>query len=119
MAKGKAGRPAHQPTDEQRRLVRSLAGFGIPQEDIAREIGISVPTLMKHYEADFYAGQTQANAKVVESLYKNATQNMNATAQVWWTKCRLGWKETMRHEGTNEDGSIGITFKTVIEKRGD
>jgi len=39
-------RPTLNPTDEERRLVKSLAAFGVPQEQIARRVGIrSVKTL--------------------------------------------------------------------------
>ena len=35
---------------------------------------------------------TKANAKVAESHFKQATSG-NVTAQIWWTKCRMRWKE--------------------------
>ncbi len=30
----------YEPTDEQRRTVRTMAGFGVPHEDIATFLGI-------------------------------------------------------------------------------
>jgi hypothetical protein len=36
-------RPKLNPTEEQRRLVKSLAAVGIPHEDIARKIGFRSP----------------------------------------------------------------------------
>jgi transposase-like protein len=41
-----------RPTEEQRRLVRAFAGFGVPQEDIARHIGIEPKTLRRHFREE-------------------------------------------------------------------
>jgi hypothetical protein len=34
-----------------------------------------------------------ANAKVAQSLFNQAI-NGNTSAAIWWTKSRMGWKET-------------------------
>ena len=36
---------------------------------------------------------TEANVRVAQALYKNAVQNENVAAQIWWTKSRMGWKD--------------------------
>ena len=41
------GRPAFTPTDEQRRIVRAMAGYGVPHDDIALIVECSLPTLRK------------------------------------------------------------------------
>lgn len=43
------GRPAHQPTARQRRKVAQLHQAGVAQPIIAKAIGITVPTLVRHY----------------------------------------------------------------------
>ena len=43
MTRSHAGRPSHVPTDETRNMVESLSGFGIPQDEIARLVGIDSP----------------------------------------------------------------------------
>jgi hypothetical protein len=43
------GRPRHVPTDALRRGVRELHELGLNQLEIARAIGISVPTMLLHY----------------------------------------------------------------------
>ena len=88
-------RPPHQPTDEYRRIILAMGAYGIPQEDIAKVIGISKPTLIKYYGDDIAIASTKANAKIVERLFKIATTGDSATAVtalIWWTKCRLRWK---------------------------
>ena len=68
MTRSPAGRPAHVPTDETRNLVESLSGFGIPQDEIARLVGIDPKTLRFHYADQIELGSIKATAKVVNSL---------------------------------------------------
>ena len=83
-----------RPTDEQRKQVLMMTGFGINQDDIALMIQISKPTLHKHFRRELDTGLTEANLRVVQSLYTNATKNMSVQAQIWWTKARMGWKDS-------------------------
>ncbi|WP_075216089.1 sigma factor-like helix-turn-helix DNA-binding protein [Mongoliimonas terrestris] len=45
----KRGRPPHVQTDEKRRQVMVLAAFGWSMESIAAALGVTPPTLRKHY----------------------------------------------------------------------
>lgn len=45
----KAGRPEHVATDENRNKIMMLMVFGLSNKEIADAIGISQPTLRKHY----------------------------------------------------------------------
>ena len=45
MTLPRAGRPAYVPSDDTRNLVESLSGFGIPQDEIARLVGM--PTALR------------------------------------------------------------------------
>jgi hypothetical protein len=47
--RGKAGRTGHIPTAENARKIRTLLVAGMKPERIAQQMGISVPTLRKHY----------------------------------------------------------------------
>jgi hypothetical protein len=94
------GRPAHKPTPELRRQVESMAGFGIPEDDIALSIDISAPTLRKYYRRELDTGHIKANSAVAQSLYKKALADGPAavTACIFWMKTRAGWKETVVNE---------------------
>ena len=88
-----------EPTKQQRDLVEALVGYGVTYVEICRLVPnprtgkpIDTKTLMKVFRAELDVGATKANAKVAESLFKQAI-NGNVTAQIWWTKCRMGWKE--------------------------
>jgi hypothetical protein len=85
-----------EPTDEQRRTVKAMAGFGVPQDDIAKHIEIDPKTLRRHFRRELDAGTLEANAKVAQSLFNMATQGRNVAAAIFWMKARAGWRE--KHE---------------------
>jgi len=98
-------KPPHKPTPEDRKQVEILAGLGIPQDQIGRLIqgGIDDKTLRKYYAAELVDGVAKANSQVSKSLFQKAVAG-DTTAQIWWTKTRMGWKDTSRVEHTGADG---------------
>ena len=88
-----------------RRNVEALAGYGVPEVDIAGVIGIDPKTLRRHYAAELKFGHVKANAKVAENLYRRATgEGREAViAAIFWLKCRAAWKETSVRELTGKD----------------
>jgi hypothetical protein len=117
-------RPPYKPTDKDRRTVEAMVGYGITHEQIAKAIGINPKTLRKHFREEIDTGEVKANAKVAESLYLQATgapavydaagrvvraeQPRVTTAAIWWTKARMGWKETVENEHRG-----GLTVQVV------
>lgn len=95
MTSESGGRPPHEPTREQRAMVETFAAFGIPQEDIARVIGITAPTLHKHYREELDLGLVKANAKVAQNLFTIATKQTREglDAAKFWLRVRAGWSE--------------------------
>src|ERR1700704_3889110 len=93
-------RPAHKPDSTSRRQVEAMAGYGVPEADIAGVIGVDPKTLRKHYRDELKNGHVKANAKVAENLYRRATgEGREAViAAIFWLKTRAGWRETNVHE---------------------
>lgn len=89
-------RPAHKPEPVTRRQVEAMAGYGVPESDIARVVGVDPKTLRKHYREELDTGHVKANAKVAENLFRKATgEGREAViAAILWLKTRAGWKET-------------------------
>ena len=89
------GRPPHVPTDETRTLVESLSGFGIPQTEIARLVGIDPKTLRFHYEEQIELGTIKATAKVAQNLFTMACKptREGLSAAIFWLKVRANWSE--------------------------
>ena len=94
------GRRAHRPDAGQRRQVEALAGYGVPEADIACVIEIDPKTLRKHYRHELDKAHIKASARVAENLYRKATGEGReaVTAAIFWLKTRAGWKETVVNE---------------------
>ena len=90
-----------------------MAGYGVPEADIAGVIGVDPKTLRKHYRSEFDHGHVKANAKVAENLYRKATGDGREAviAAIFWLKTRAGWKETSVHEIGGEGArSVEVTY---------
>jgi len=99
-----AGRPTHEPTLKDRHEVMAMAGYGLNEKKIAKVKGIACTTLREHYPEELELGRCQADVKVVESLYDNATKNSNVAAQIFWVCNRMPdqWRHVSHivHDGT-------------------
>ena len=100
------GRRSHVPDPMQRRQVEALAGYGVPEAEIAGLVDIDAKTLRKHYRHELDHGHTKANARVAENLFRKATGDgrESVTAAIFWLKARARWKETTLNEHTGIDG---------------
>ncbi len=101
----------HEPTEENRSLVRTLAAVGTKYEDIAIKIQINDDTLVKYYRKELDNGRIDANASIAKSLF-DAAKTGNIPAQMFWLKTRAGWKETDRRE---IDGTITLQWDTYYD----
>ena len=86
-------RKSHEPTAETRSNVKALASVGTTQKHIAIYLDIDVKTLRKHYRKELDTSLIVANQKVALSLFKQATDGNNVTAQIFWLKTKGGWSE--------------------------
>jgi len=92
-------RPNLKPTSQQREIVKMLAAFGIPHQQIAQKVGIRSPkTLRKHFRQELDFGAVEANANVAKTLYNMATSGQQPTATIFWVKARLGWNDRPKTE---------------------
>ena len=86
----------YDPSEDQRRTVKAMAGFGVPQDDIATYLEVDPKTLRKHFRRELDGGTLEANAKVAQSLFNMATSGKNVAAAIFWMKASGGWRE--KHE---------------------
>lgn len=95
-----------EPTDEERKLVESMSGYGVPFEQIAvltRDIDLN--TLKKHFRKELSLGKAKANSKVGQTLFQKATSG-DSSAMIWWSKTQMGWKETKEINLTTNTSEI-------------
>ena len=114
QANSKGGRPSFQPTDEQRKMVQTMASVGIQQTHIAMVLEIHQDTLRKHFRKELDTAMTVANAKVAANLFKQATKDdpRAVGAAIFWAKTRMGWKEPVHVE---HSGSIASRVEQMSD----
>jgi hypothetical protein len=123
------GRPAFQPTDEQRKNVEVMVSIGIPEEQIClfvrdrRDKPICRNSLRKHFKKELETGATKLNAKVghfmVATIFGTKPpdgftpikdERVRGRLGELFLKARLGWRETdsNQHEGLKEKRPMDV-----------
>ena len=77
-------RPEFKPTPKQRRDVAIAAGGGVTHEEIALGMGISRPTLAKHFAYELTTGAYKRRQEVLTAMWKAAKAG-NVSAQKAYT----------------------------------
>jgi hypothetical protein len=97
------GTPKFVPTEEQRLAVRTMAGFGIPQDRIRMAIisprtkrPISQSTLRIVFADELAAGGAEMD-EVVTRSHRKLIEERNVAAIVWYQKNRWGWRDRADH----------------------
>lgn len=124
--KKRGGVPPHVPTEHSKALVALCMFANMTHEQAAAVLGISKPTLEKHYPSELSDGKSKMLAKVVNNLYTNATQtrDMKAanTAAIFILK-QHGWRDDgmsaqVKATQTATDGTEQVmTFTLKIGER--
>ena len=101
-----AGRKPFVPTDDERKQVEIISGYGLPLEQIAVLIrdGIDADTLRKYFATELQSGKAKANAQVGKTLFQKVMAG-DTTAAIWWSKTQMRWSEVQKHELTGADGA--------------
>lgn len=89
------GRKRHEPTDQQRKMVEALAGFGIPQERICEVLELSLPTLHRAYRAELSRGAARVEANLILNLLRiaNGSDGTALKAITFALQMRFGWSQ--------------------------
>lgn len=119
--KTKGGRPPFVPTAEQRKNVETLAGLGLRHEEICLLVenpttghGIDDETLRRHFSVELARGGPKLAAQVAQSIARKALGDGNqaVTAAIWFSKCRMGWKERV-HVDVDVKSGVLVTPGTM------
>lgn len=79
--------------------IQKLAALGCNLKEIADFFGAKPDTIKRNFADYIQKGQSELNISLRRAMIHNATQNMNATIQIWLSKNMLG----MRDEPTQSD----------------
>lgn len=87
--------PIHKPDDGIGKQVKTMAAFGLVDDEIAAIVGIKVSVLQKTYQKELTTANPEMVARVAQSMFRMATDSNkpNVTAAIFWLKCRGGWSE--------------------------
>jgi len=98
----KAGKPTHEPTELNRRMVQLGMAAGASQDAMAAVLGISRATLAEHYGAEIEMGTDKANLQVVARLFQHATSKdpRGIPAAIFWLKAKAGWSDKQQIDHT-------------------
>lgn len=103
------GRPAYQPTDTDRRYVRTMSGVGLTFEEMARVLRIDRNTLTKYFRDDIDEGRIEAMAQVSGALFKKAIAGDGGSASVRaaeiWLKRDARWLEARRPKDEDDEAA--------------
>lgn len=76
-------RPPYKPTPALRRKVSIAAGGGMAHEEIALALGISQPTLRKHFEIELSTGAFERRLEIVAAMHKAAKAGSVSAARAY------------------------------------
>ena len=115
------GRPAYTPTDEDRRIVERAAGVGLPFDQICHLVlwkgkPLSIDTLKRYFEPELARGRAGTNERVLNSLVRNAVNNDNVQAQIFWAKSQCGFRENQEPQNVTNI-TIDTGGQAAIEAR--
>ncbi len=77
------------------RQIKTMAGYGLMDEEIAAVLGIKVELLRESYAKELTTANPEMVARVAQSMFRMATDGHkpNVTAAIFWLKCRAGWND--------------------------
>jgi gluconate kinase len=132
------GRPAFQPTDEQRKNVEVMASLGIPEENIRllvrnrSDTPISRNSLRKHFKKELEIGATKLNARVGHFMVTTILgtrppdgvtpirdERVRGRLGELFLKARLGWREVVlnQHEVPKQSKEQRLVDVGAVRRR--
>lgn len=122
------GRKSFTPTPDQRRRVMDLSAAGKSADAIARIIGVSEPTLRKHFAVEIETGADRVEAEIIETMLRKARAGnvgalkeahaMLAQARLDRLERELGPQSPPRREAPGKKAQADIDAGEVLASGG-
>lgn len=77
--------------------VQKLSALGCNLKEISDFFGAKPDTIKRNFADYIQKGQSELNISLRRAMIHNATQNMNATIQIWLSKNMLGMRDEPTH----------------------
>jgi DNA-binding NarL/FixJ family response regulator len=98
-------------SSRDKQLVRALSACGSSEEEIAKVLGVKPSVVRKYFREEMELGGMQANAKVLGSIFKAATQDNNMTAAIFWAKTQGSARQKRSTRGASNDMPPSLVLK--------
>jgi hypothetical protein len=112
--------PTFAPTEEQRAIVKLLAGGGVTHDRMRQVIKnqrtglpISRDTLERAFANELIEGSVELDTISMTGLVQQMKQG-NMTAIIWYQKNRMGWSDVSKTEVSGPDGKPLVTGIEVV-----
>lgn len=112
------------PTEEQRLIVKLMAGMGIPHDEIRRAIKkpghrhpIGKKALERKFGEELRTGRAYVKSIVATSLIKHVRDDQNAAATIFASKTILGLREVERREIGGIPDGVPISVETMNDEQ--
>lgn len=120
----KPGPKPFEPTESQRAQVQLGASFGVTHEQLAAYLGISKPTLEKHFASELRTAKLGTEMLVAKRLLSFALGRIDdvdtktqLSAMQFWATHVARWSPTVKQELTGKDGGPIQQDVKVDDKR--
>lgn len=108
------GKPLHQKTEKTIKIAQALARHGVQGKLIAIAIGISEPTLIKHYKSEMQIARAYAHDAIGRSIYQMGV-NGNFNAAKWYSQSQMGWRELRPEDSIDADADFSFAIDEAEE----
>jgi hypothetical protein len=104
-----AGQPEHVWDATIAARIVECCSSGWTRKAISLDVGLSIPTILKHYRAELDEGDEEANGAVKNALFTAATSDKSVPAMIFWLKARCNWSErAVLDVNQNMTGSVVV-----------
>ncbi len=110
----KGGRPKHEPTDINKKMVILARGVRMKVEEIAAYIGISRDTLDKYYKEELAHGKVMCDLRVADALMTGIA-NGDSSLIKYYMNNQMGWADKVNVDSTITIDAMPVpTFNRLI-----
>lgn len=93
----------NQPVILDRVMIQRLGELQCSPKEIAYAMGVTVEELNANYREDIEIGKEVGKLKLKRSMWINAVDKLNPTAQVWLSKNILGYSDNGIQSGDDNE----------------